>query len=148
MTENCNHLLFSHWCLDVSWDLLKIHLRCTPKINWKGKKKTWIDWEALNRMNKFTADGLRLNIFTLEEMRHARKKKKTVMSSRKQSTILFCGNLHLWFEIYMCYLYHEDRKNPLGCIGQEYINRETVFRWTCCQCKSKNILETLKAGEL
>ena len=27
-------------------------------------------------MNEFTADGLRLNIFTLEEMRHARKKKK------------------------------------------------------------------------
>ena len=108
-------------------------------------KNTWIDWEALNQMNEFTSDGLRLNIFTLEEMRDARKR---VLSSTKQSTILFCGNVHLWSEIYMCYLYNEDGKNSLGCIGQEYINRETVFHWTCCQCKNKNILETLKAGEL
>ena len=34
-------------------------------------------------MNEFTSDGLRLNIFTLEETRHARKKKLSCLQGNK-----------------------------------------------------------------
>lgn len=49
---------------------------------------------------------------------------------------LFLANLHLWSEIYKCYLYNEKRKT-LGCLGQEYTNAKTVLYRTCYQCKNK-----------
>lgn len=47
------------------------------------RKETWIDWEALNQMNEFISDGLRLNILTPEEMRDAREKKKSYLQWNK-----------------------------------------------------------------
>lgn len=111
--------------------LWEMDIRCTLEINWKGENSE-LDWKALNWMNEVISDGLRLNIFPLDE----RLKKKTVFSLwRKEMTIL--ANPTLWSKICMCYLYNEGGKALWDTLGKNSINTNTVFLGTCYQCKNK-----------